>query len=885
MSVENKTLVARVLRSWSQMVRQRRLVVLLITCILTVGGLVYTARTLGVTTDTSSVVSDELRWRQIYSDFQEAFPSLQNELVVLVEANTPDLADDGARRLATALKADTSIFESVYQLDGGAFFDSYGLWYLNPDTLSALVERVNTASDLLSTLEQNLTLQGLATVLDSVARDTGAASYNSGEESGLAPVLGLLAASTFAATEGSFAPVPWSILFAGRPAVTSEQRRIISARPRMAFANKVPGREAMDRIRQVSRDLGLTERNGVSVQLTGKVAIETEELETAVKGVRQTGLLAGGSVALILFVALRSVRLILGCLAALVTGLVATSAFAAFAIGQLNLISVAFAVLYVGLGIDYALHLCMRYRAHLATGSTNATAVDNAVVEIGPSLALSALTTAACFLTFITTDFTGVSELGVIGAVGMVFSFFVTLTVLPAFMATFPSASPAVLVSEGLPRLAKKIDGSRKVVLFMATVTAAATLLLLPRVTFDDDPLNLRDPNSESMTAYRTLSSDSMAQPLTISVIAENALEASVAAKKLDALPEVRGTLRLADFVPREQLSKRRLLRELASQLPSPVPTIQSDVSGSDVVAQLAKSVNEIRWVGSDEERMIARQLYHVLRRWERHSEGWAPSDQSLHLAKLETALMGSLKDGLIRLRQSAEAEPVSEATLPNDLKRRWVTEDGRQRVEVTSAVPLTTTDETRRFVKAVRSADPGATGEAVSQVETGRVAVAAFQQALLAAGLITMVLLVLLLRSAKDAAIVVGPLVLAAVWTGALVVLFDLQFNFANVIALPLLLGVGVDNGIHMMHHARSRPSSPNPLKSSTSRAVLFASLTTIASFGNLAFSVHVGMASMGRLLTLGMICVLIATLVVMPALLATRRLDLVEEVARTGR
>ena len=169
--------------------------------------------------------------------------------------------------------------------------------------------------------------------------------------------------------------------------------------------------------------------------------------------------------------------------------------------------------------------------------------------------------------------------------------------------------------------------------------------------------------------------------------------------------------------------------------------------------------------------------------------------------------------------------------------------------------------------------------------METGRVAVAAFQQALLAAGLITMVLLVFLLRSTKDAAIVVGPLVLAAVWTGALVVLFDLQFNFANVIALPLLLGVGVDNGIHMMHHARSRPSSPNPLKSSTSRAVLFASLTTIASFGNLAFSVHVGMASMGRLLTLGMICVLIATLVVMPALLATRRLDVVEEVARTGR
>ena len=221
-------------------------------------------------------------------------------------------------------------------------------------------------------------------------------------------------------------------------------------------------------------------------------------------------------------------------------------------------------------------------------------------------------------------------------------------------------------------------------------------------------------------------------------------------------------------------------------------------------------------------------------------------------------------------MRAVGDAATVSVDALPDDLKRRWVAVDGRYRAEVLPAEVLIDNEPLRRFVDEVREVVPDVTGAAVSELETGRVAASAFRSALGFAGLVTVLLLFVLQRDARVVLYVAGPLLVAGLWTAGLTGWLDLPFNFANVIALPLLLGVGVDNGIHMVHQARmGRRGGRGPMTASTSRAVLFATLTTMASFGNLAFAVHVGMASMGRLLSLGMTCVLVATLVLLPALM----------------
>ncbi|MDX1395009.1 MAG: MMPL family transporter, partial [Gemmatimonadota bacterium] len=591
------------------------------------------------------------------------------------------------------------------------------------------------------------------------------------------------------------------------------------------------------------------------------------------------------SVALLLFVALRSFRLIFAAVLTLGVGLVATGAVAAATVGSLNLISVAFTVLYVGLGVDYAIHLGLRYRTRRADGLDNDAAVDMAVVEVGPSIALSAVTTAACFFAFLPTDFTGVSDLGLIGGNGMLVSLVVTLTVLPAMMTVFPPPNVTRAASGGLPGLGAAIGGLRRPILLFAVLATVLAAFGASRVSFDHNPLNLRDPDGESVLAYRALLSDAEARPLSVSVLRPDRAGVEAVADAVRGSPLVEATRSLFDFVPAGQDEKLGLLDSLAVALGPP-----TTMSGPDAVAiedrsdtedavdedvsRLVAAVERYRWRARGEARERARQLYHTLRAWDRWVDGWPERARAGQTDALEEALVGGLLDRLETLRSAAAAGKVSLDDLPADVRREWIGSGGRYRVELVPAEPLIENARLRAYVDGVRELLPDATGDAVSELETGRVAVAAFSKALALAGLATVVLLVLLQRNLRVVACVAGPLALAALWMVGLMGWLGLSFNFANVIALPLLLGVGVDNGIHMVHEARVGAAHPrDPMRASTSRAVLFATLTTMASFGNLAYATHVGMASMGRLLTVGMACVLVATLVVLPAALPRAR------------
>jgi len=623
-----KDLTERWFLAWSRGVRRRARLIVWLTPLLTGGLALYTARTLGVNTDTSSLVSDDLEYRRVFKAFQNAFPGQADEIVVVIEGVTPGIADRAVRALAAELVTDTMAFASVYAAGSDPFFDQHGLLYLDVDSLRALRDRLEGSSLLLRDLDARPTLDGLADGL-------GDAVGGSGD---MAPILGLLTATAFAASEGRFVPVPWSVLVTGRAPEPRDRRRTLTLYPRLDFDNAVPGREALERVRGAARRLGLTERAGVRIRLTGSIAIQAEELVSAVAGARQAGLLALVSVAVILFLGLRSGRLIFATLATLTVGLIWTSAFAAVAVGTLNLISVAFAVLYIGLGIDYGIHLSLRYRARMAGGSSPGDAIDAAVSEVGPALALSALTTAACFYAFIPTDFTGVSELGLIGGTGMFVSFLVTLTLLPALLAVFPlrSVSGAQRSLRGLPGLGAFVQKWRRPILGATALVTVAALTLVPEIRFDYNPLNLRDKGSESVIAYRALLADPVARPLTISVLrADSAAIAEVddAVRPLDV---VDGTRSIFDFVPPDQTPKLAILADLGRLLGGggQAANVASD-SGS---AHLRETLNAYRWRGTPEERTAALRLFHVLGGWERRVEGWPEAERGAQTRALEAA-------------------------------------------------------------------------------------------------------------------------------------------------------------------------------------------------------------------------------------------------------
>jgi predicted exporter len=235
-------------------------------------------------------------------------------------------------------------------------------------------------------------------------------------------------------------------------------------------------------------------------------------------------------------------------------------------------------------------------------------------------------------------------------------------------------------------------------------------------------------------------------------------------------------------------------------------------------------------------------------------------------LAALDRALTADLPRELERLAAGLKAAPFDRQALPSVLAERWLARGGSELIEIVPKEDVSDNAAARRFVDAVRAVVPRATGLPVVYQEASRTVVQAFERALLYAFVMVTAIIFLVLRDVKDTLLVIVPIVFASAVTAGLTALIDLPLNYANIIALPLLVGIGVDNGIHVVHRMRTEDVA-QLFGTSTMRAVLASGLTTVASFGNLAFSAHRGTASMGILLALGLAVSMSATLIVLPA------------------
>ncbi len=876
----------KVLGWWADWVRRRAWLVVAL-ALPTFAWLGYYAFTsLGVNTDTGGMISNDLPWRQAELSFQRAFPQLEGEIQVLIEGQTPDQVDAVRRALVTELAADSVLFESVYVPGGGDYFERNALLFTDQDELVELRDNIERFAPSIRRLERRPHLDGALAVVDSAMREV-----REGADVNAAPLIGIIAGTFFAQTRRQLFQVSWQELMRGRRATPADRRLFFAVRPHLDFSAGFPARPAMERIKEAFDELPVDMRRGARVRLTGRLVIDQEAFASAAGSTTRAGLLALLFVTITLYIGLRSKRLLIASLITLMAGLCGTAAFAAFAVGALNMISIAFAVLYIGLGIDYAIHFCLGYREGVRQGHEHATALRDVAERVGSSILLSAITTAFCFYAFVPTDFVGLAELGLISGTGMFISLFATLTLLPALLSLFP-LDPAKLAEKDAVRWSHPLlaEGRlaqhawsflyrhRYVVLGGAAVAAGVSLALLPRARFDHDHTNLSDPGSESIQVYRELLADTTASTLTIAILEPDEEAALRTADRLERLPEVRAALTLHDFVPGDQAGKRVTLAEIVELLgPAPEaheiePGIRSAEARLEAIERFQASLAEHLWHGADESSEVAHQAHYALRNWRRELDTWPPSTRAQAVDVIEANLVGTLTEGVRLFRRALEPyETLDMSRIPRDLRQRWRGVHGEWRIEVLPSEPPILKAQQEAFADAVHGVAPHATGVAVTDLEAGRVAVSAFRSALVWATIATAVILLVLLHSPLAMGLMLVPLLLAGLLTGGASVLLDLPFNFANVITLPLLLGVGVDNGIHMVHRARvAPPSDGNMVGTSTARAVLFATLTTMLSFGNLGFATHRGMATMGQMLTLGMSAVLICTLIVLPTLLA---------------
>jgi hopanoid biosynthesis associated RND transporter like protein HpnN len=833
----------------------------------------YTIGRLGISTDTTDMLSERLEWRQNFKDFRTAFPEHFDTILIVIDGERHGDVREAAAQLRATLAGKTANIQEVIQPGAGDFFDTNGLLYLDPDALQRLADRLTAAQPLLGQLASDFGIGRFIEIVDEAVR-TGSPA----QRLELLPILEQLATATDAVGTDRDFHLDWQEILLDADNNERAAQAFLIVKPNLYFSELRPAERAMQDIRNARAGLTNELRSRVRIRLTGEVAMEHEEFTSVWRGTGLAGILALIMVTLVLLTALGSVATLAAAIITLIAGLIATAAFAAAAIGSLNLISVAFGILYIGLGIDFIIHLTLRAQELVYGGQTVSDALPDAARDVGSSLTICAITTAAGFYSFIPTAFDGVAELGLIAGTGMFISLFTTLTLLPALLTV--TLRNQRMQSPRFRRigadLLRPVTRRRSTVLIVTCILGVGSLTLIDKARFDSNPINLRDANAESVQTFLELQDQADAALVTLVILSAGSDSTAILKESLQPLPTVRSVTSILDFVPSGQAEKLLLLEDLdfvlgpgfgeMSALETPVPA-----RVNDALLSLQEGITEQRDSGTTEP--VLERLGDSIDRWFERSGNASNTTYAANVMRLQSSVLSDLPGQLTRLKKLLLARPINFDALPPEIIERWVSADGRQLVEVQASEDLSNEDAAFEFVSQVRDITPVVTGLPVVYVEAKKSVVEAFQLAFMLALALVVIVLVSFLRSGIDTLLVLGPILLASFVTVAVAVLLNLPFNFANIITLPLLLGIGVDNGIHMVHRMKiAPPDEGNVLQTSTSRAVLFSALTTICSFGTLAFSPHVGMASMGTLLSIGLLASLLATLVLLPVLLDWR-------------
>ena len=849
---------------WTDLARRGAVAVVLLSIVLSGWTLHYLSENVQISTDTTDMLSKDLPFRQKDREMEAAFPNEGGSIVVVIDGATPDLADDAALALSARLKMHPELFGKVLDPASEPFFQHNGLLYLGIDELAELGDRLAESQPFLAALWREPDLNGLFRMLGLAVEE--AAKPNGEAVVDITPILNSISDVAEAQAQGAFKHLSWRQLLNGGEIDSSDYRRFLLIEPRLDYGSLQPASDAIDGVRELAREMKFDGTAGVKVRLTGSAALSQEELESVQEGMGLAGIISLTLVMIILLGGMRSLRLTVAILITLIIGLIWTAGFAIFALGTLNLISVAFAVLFIGLSVDFGIHYGLRYQEGIRAGDPHDVALAKASRGVGGALTLCALSAASAFYAFLPTDYVGLAELGLIAGTGMFIALFANITLLPALLTLFPLKAGQVDVEASVSGTIPFTWRYSRLICGLALVAALGAAVLSLRVDFDFDPLNLKDRNTESVATLFDMMDDSRTNPYSIEILSPSLEHADGLAAELEKLAEVKEVTTLSNYVPMDQDEKLDTIMSMGLFLSPAFTEGRGEAALSanqriDALMRLAAMLGRLGSGTSD-----------LSKAAKRLSDALTSVDQAQY-PELETRLLSGLPGRLDALKLSLEAAPVELEDIPDSIAATKRAKDGRAVIDVYPRDDLRDRVRLEQFVNAVREVAPGAIGSPVIILEAGRAVLGAFQEAALIAISLIALMLIVILANLRDILLVFAPLLLSALLTLAATVVFGLSFNFANVIVLPLLFGLGVAGSIHLVIRERMSGKAGGGLETSTPRAVILSALTTIGSFGSIALSSHPGTASMGLLLTIAISLTLVSTLVVLPALMAVTR------------
>lgn len=843
--------------------RRFALAVVLASLVIAVGCGWFATTHFKINTDINQLLSEDLPWRKQEKMLEKAFPQKVDNLVIVIDGTTPDATESAASVLAERLQLLTQQFSSVERPDAIPFFRKNGILFMSKEELAGTLDQLVQAQPLLGMLASDPSLRGLFGMLDMMVQGFEAKQLDYAK---LDAPFAKIADTVEAALNGQDKPLALQSLAGDSTPSPRDLRKYIITKPVLDYSELESGKSARETVRSLASELHLTPDHGIRVRMTGSVALNDEEFASVANGTGSATILSGALVLVILLLALRSLRIVIPILLTLVVGLVATSAFAIAAVGSLNMISVAFAVMFIGIAVDFGIQFGVRYRDQHFLEPDHDKALSRTASIIAAPLTMAAASTALGFFAFIPTDYRGVSELGIIAGAGMVIAFILNITLLPALLSfTKPPAEREAVGFAWAAPIDMFVFQHRRKILTAALIAGIAGVGVVTQLQFDFDPLNLKDPSTESVATMFDVMSDPDSGSYGIEVLRPSLADADALAVQAGKLPEVDHAMTLSSFVPEDQKTKLAMIAD-ANTLLGPTLGLQSapPPTTDEVVGIIKKFAGDLHAIEKDHASAV--RLANAL-------DKLTQSGGEAAINRVKKNLIDVMQVNLDLIRNMLAAEPVTASSITDDLKRDWVTADGQYRVQIHPKGNPRDHATLIAFTKAVRAIAQDASGTPISIQESGHTVTTAFIKAGILALLVISLLAFVVLRSAKDTVILLAPLILAGVLTLATIVSIGLPLNFANIIALPLLLSLGVSYAIYFVSFMRAGHNFP--LQSSVARAVLFSASTTLVAFGSLALSSHPGTAGMGKLLTVALLYSLLFTFLVLTALLTTHKPD----------
>ena len=873
---------------------QHSLIVIAISLVLAVLSLWVTAQNLTFKTGRGDLVARGQPYVKLYKDYRAQFEDLEGMVVVVEGKKTADMSGF-AEALAEKLRAQPRLFSKVvYKIDT-RYFRSRFMLYLDPADLQTLAGKLEDHQGFLESVNMSPGLHPLLSsinaeissgMVDSLLTDFlgGAEEEKNEDEGDLNLLIRLLEEMTRFLEGATDYRSPWQALFKGSDESLREQGYMTSENGDLLFILVVPNDDETsftgykDAVMQARRFIAETRKDfpGVTVGLTGEDVISSDEMVTTQSDVETASQIALAGVALLFVIAYQGVVKPLLAVFCLLLGLSWTMGFTTLTIGHLNILSVVFTTILIGLGIDFGIHILERFKEERELGNEILPALQKTLQGTGKGNFSGAITTAMAFGAMVLTDFIGIVELGWIAGWGILFCMVAMLLVLPALVTVEekwrkPSYAHKNSTTGNQRGCIDKIFDHYYLIIGICTVLVLVASVSLKDLRFDYNLLNLQAKGTEAVQYEMKILKSAGRSAWSAAILADSLEEIQEKERQLKALPTVAQVESITAVIPNHQEENASFIKKNLAPLLKDLEVEPEDVDFSWKALNKTLKGIQFKLQGREGDDLDQVQIAgNLVKNFREQSRKVEPGMVEQRLANFSKLLFADYRNLMDELKANADVRFVKLEEISDDLRKRYISQKGKYVAHIFPSVDVWDLDQRHKYLNDLRSVDPDVTGNAIHMFESTRLMTEGYVKGGLYAMTAIIIYISLLFRNLRTVFFVLLPVLAGSIWTVGIMELIGLKLNMANLVILPLILGIGVVNGIHFTHRYREEEDkNASVLGKSTGVAVLLSSLTTMIGFGSMMVADHYGVYSLGLVLTLGVFNCLVASVTFLPALL----------------